>query len=259
MTAPLISCLMVTRNRTRLAGRAVRCLAAQTWPAIELVVIDDGDDDYEPILAPLRPRIAVRYTKLRPEPGRRLGALRNLALDDARGELCAQWDDDEWYHPDRLAIQAGALLAGGAIACVLKSTLMHVDTPALAALPYRADAGLGTPGTIVHRRTTARYPNLARNEDGRFLDLLARCGRVIALRSHSHLFIRCFHGTNTWGARHFERRLRRTPLAAVHWALARLRGDLRHHPQLRLTVDERRTIDAFVADGRAHHLFHDAA
>jgi glycosyltransferase involved in cell wall biosynthesis len=268
---PLISCLMVTRDRVRLAGRALRCLAAQTWPAVELVVIDDGDQDYEPVLAPLRARMTVRYCKLRPEPGRRLGALRNLALDEARGELCAQWDDDEWYHPDRLTVQARAVLPGtartgeasgptrsadDAIACVLKATLMHVDTAALAELPYRADAGLGTPGTIVHRRTALRYPNLARNEDGEFLAALARRGRIAVLdRSHSHLFIRCFHGANTWEARHFERRLRRTPIAALHWVLARLRGDLRYHPQLRLTDDERRTIDAFLADGRQHSLF----
>jgi glycosyltransferase involved in cell wall biosynthesis len=257
---PLVSCLMVTRDRARLAARALRCLAAQTWPAVELVVIDDGDEDYAPVLAPLRDRFPIRYHKLRAEPGRRLGALRNLALDDACGELCAQWDDDEWYHPDRLALQAQAVLSGDAIACVLKWTLMHVDTPTLADLPYRADAGHGTPGTILHRRTDVRYPNLARNEDGRFLDLLARRGRIATLgRSHSHLFIRCFHGTNTWDARHFERRLRRTPLGALHWALARLRGDLRTHPQLALNPDERGTIAAFLADGRTHGLLHGAA
>lgn len=169
--------------------------------------------------------------------------------------MCAQWDDDEWYHPERLATQVRAVQAG-AIACVLKATLMHVDTPALAGLPYRADAGHGTPGTIVHRRTDVRYPNLSRNEDGVFLDRLARRGRVAVLdASHSHLFIRCFHGANTWDQRHFERRLRRTPIGALHWALARLRGDLRRHPQLRLTPAERGTIDAFLADGRHHGLF----
>lgn len=259
MTTPLISCLMVTRDRARLAGRALRCLAAQTWPALELVVVDDGDEDYGPALAPLRDRLAVRYHKLRPEPGRRLGALRNHALDDARGALCAQWDDDEWYHPDRLTTQARAVLAGDAVACVLKWTLMHVDTPGLAHLPYRADAGRGTPGTIVHRRTEVRYPNLARNEDGHFLARNARRGRVVALdRTHSHLFVRCFHGANTWDARHFERRLRRTPSGLVHWALARLRGDLSGHPQLRLTAAERDTIEAFRRDGQAHGLFHGA-
>lgn len=252
MTAPLVSCLMVTRDRARLAARAVRCLAAQTWPAVELVVIDDGDEDYEPVLAPLRATLAIRYIKLRPEPGRWLGALRNLALDEARGAFCAQWDDDEWYHPERLAVQVGALQRSGAVASVLKWTLMHVDTPAMTRLPYRADAGAGTPGTIVHHRTPVRYPNLRRSEDARFLDAIAATGAVEVLgREHSHLFIRCYHGGNTWDAAHFHRRLRRTPTAAAHYLLARLRGDLRSHPQLRLAPAEQAAMQAYLADSQA--------
>lgn len=248
---PLISCLMVTRDRARFAARALRCLVAQTWRPLELVVVDDGDEDYSAVLAPFEKELSIRYLKDRPVPGRRLGGLRNLALDAARGALCAQWDDDEWYHPDRLAVQAGACLDGGATASVLKWTLMHVDTPAMAALPYRADAGHGTPGTIVHRRTAIRYPNLARGEDDVFLESLARRGRIATLGAeYSHLFIRCFHGGNTWDAGHFNRRLRRTPVAALHYAWARLRGDLRRHPQLRLTSAERAAVDRFLAESR---------
>jgi len=250
----LISCLMVTRDRTTFAARAVRCLAAQTWREVELVVVDDGDQDYAPVLDPFRARFPIRYVKLRPEPGRYLGELRNVALAEARGELCAQWDDDEWYHPDRLATQAAAL-RGGAAASVLKWTLMHVDTAAMTGLPFRADAGQGTPGTIVHRRGSARYPNLRRNEDARFLEAIAKTGDVAVLGAeHSHLFIRCFHGGNTWDEGHFRKRLRRTPLGAAHYLLARLRGDLRHHPQLRLTPRERDAVATFVADSRALEL-----
>jgi glycosyltransferase involved in cell wall biosynthesis len=249
MTAPLVSCVMVTRDRPQLAARAVRCLAAQTWPSLELVVIDDGDVDYTPAFAPLGDRIPVRYMRLKPDPRRKLGGLRNMGLEAALGDLIAQWDDDEWYHPDRIATQVHAILDTRAVACVLKWTLMHVDTAELRHLPYRADTGRGTPGTIVHRRTSVRYPNLSRSEDARFLEGIARTGRVEVLdRDASHLFIRCFHGANTWDARHFQRRLRRTPLAAAHWLIARLRGDLRLHPQLRLTDVERSSIDAYLAD-----------
>ncbi len=251
MSQPLISCLMVTRERARFAARALQCLAAQTWRPIELIVVDDGREDYAPVLARHERDFPIRYLKERPIPGRRLGGLRNLALDAARGALCAQWDDDEWYHPDRLALQAEAALRDGHVASVLKWTLMHVDTPAMAALPYRADAGHGTPGTIVHRRTRARYPNLARGEDDVFLAEVARAGEVAMLgEDHSHLFIRCFHGGNTWNADHFRRRLRRTPLAAAHYLWARLRGDLRHHPQLRLTERERAAVQRFLEASR---------
>lgn len=126
---------------------------------------------------------------------------------------------------------------------------MHVDTPRWRALPYRADAGDGTPGTIVHRRTAVRYPNLRRSEDARFLTALAATGPIAVLGpEHSHLFIRCFHGGNTWDEAHFRKRLRRTPRAALHYLWGRLRGDLRDHPQLRLTPRERAAIAALQAE-----------
>jgi glycosyltransferase involved in cell wall biosynthesis len=242
---------MVTRDRPQLAERAVRCLVAQTYRPLELVIVDDGSADYTPLVERYQRDVPIRYVRLDPVAGRYLGALRNIALAEARGQLCAQWDDDEWYHPARLRAQIDAL-AGGAVASVLKWTLMHVDTPQLAELPYRADAGRGTPGTVVHRRTAVRYPNLRRSEDARFLEALAATGRVAVLGpEHSHLFIRCFHGANTWSAAHFHRRLRRTPRGAWHYLLARLRGDLRTHPQLQLGPAERAAIAAFTAESRA--------
>jgi len=256
---PLVSCLMVTRNRARLASRALRCLAAQTWPNVELVIVDDGDEDYGPVLAPFQLRFPIRYVRRRPDPDCRLGGLRNLALEHAKGTYCAQWDDDEWYHPERLSAQVAAIARSGAVGSVLKWTLMHVDTPAMADLPYRADAGQGTPGTIVHRRTEVRYPNLRRSEDARFLEALAASGRIEVLgREYSHLFVRCFHGTNTWDERHFHHRLRRTPLAMIQYVLARASGDLRQHPQLRLTGTERAAVAAFLADSRDLGLLHAA-
>ena len=255
MSPPLVSCLMVTRDRPHLAARALRCLAAQTYRPLELVVVDDGRADYEPVLAPCRDRFPVHYLRLAPRPGRYLGGLRNLALDEARGALCAQWDDDEWYHPERLATQVAALERSGAVASVLKWTLMHVATDAMRALPFRADAGAGTPGTIVHRRTDVRYPNLPRAEDARFLERLAARGEIAVLGAeHSHLFIRCFHGANTWDERHFRRRLTRTPRAAASYLWARLRGDLRHHRQLQLTGAERAVVEQFLADSHQHGL-----
>lgn len=249
MSKPLVSCIMVTRDRAKLAARAVRCLAAQTWKELELVIIDDGDEDYTPILGSLP--FPVTYKRIPPVAGRKLGELRNLGLESARGEMIAQWDDDEWYHPRRIETQVNELLASRAEACVLKWTLMHVDTPDLVDMPYRADAGSGTPGTIVHRRTRVRYPNLSRSEDAKFLDTIARDGKVAVLGTDaSHLFIRCFHGNNTWDAAHFQARLRRTPYGALHWVLCKLRGDLRQHPQLRLTAVEQQTVRSFLAESR---------
>jgi glycosyltransferase involved in cell wall biosynthesis len=243
---------MVTRERARLARRALECLALQTWRDLELVVVDDGVEDYAPLLDEYRAHFAINYVRLAPKPGRKLGGLRNIGLDAARGELVAQWDDDEWYHPQRLEVQARALVDARATAVVLDWTLMHVDAPGLAQRAFRGACWGGTPGTIVHRRSPVRYPNLARAEDTKYARALARHGTFHRLdRRWSHLFIRCFHGANTWSESHFVARLRRTPLDWVRYLRARwIDGDLTRHPAFALEPREAGALAAFLDDSR---------
>src|SRR5690606_14520842 len=202
--SPLISCLMVTGNRSRLARRAIECFRSQTYTNRELVIIDDGAEDYEPMLQPYRDACVIHYHRIEPDPKRFLGGLRNLSLDAANGEVLAQWDDDEWYHPQRLERQVESILAGAGV-CYLKNTLVHVNTPDMVEHAYRTDSrGSSIPGTVVHRRSDVRYANLRRGEDAQYLDdLRARAKRSSPKGPHTHLFIRCFHGGNTWDASHF--------------------------------------------------------
>ena len=50
MMEPLITCAMVTRNRPLLAHRAIHCFMNQTYANKELLILDDGDIDYTPII-----------------------------------------------------------------------------------------------------------------------------------------------------------------------------------------------------------------
>jgi glycosyltransferase involved in cell wall biosynthesis len=242
---------MVTRNRASLARRAVACFHAQTWPNKELIVVDDGEEDYAPVLAPYQRDHRILYHRLPPDPNRTLGAARNISLDLASGDYCAQWDDDEWYHPERIQNQM-ARIAAGAEAVVLTYTLMHLDTPDFAAHPYRAHLRGGTPGTVLHKKSAVRYPELRKNEDAVYLARLAETARVAALdRSGSHLFIRCFHGDNTWDREHFLRRLRTTNLDKWRYYVAtRVRNDLFSHPAFQLNAIEREAIERFLAESR---------
>jgi glycosyltransferase involved in cell wall biosynthesis len=237
---------LVTRNRAALARRAVHCFAAQTWPNRELVIVDDGEEDYEPTLAPYRDRCAIAYHRFPRDPARKLGAARNLSLERATGEFCIQWDDDEWYHPERIAVQMGAV-ERGFDGSVLRDTLMHLDTPDYVEHPYRTGLWLGTPGTILHRAGAVRYPNVARGEDSTFLRLLRRRLRIETLHQ-SHLFIRCFHGANTWERGHFTRRLQWNPLAYLRARF--IARDLFSHPAFRLDAREREAAELFLKESR---------
>ncbi|WP_156458025.1 glycosyltransferase family A protein, partial [Sphingomonas sp. Leaf412] len=130
---PRISCLMVTANRRRLAQRSIDCFLAQRYPNRELVIVDDGTEDYTPILSAV-PADRLIHHRLPKDPATTLGELRNLTLDLARGELISQWDDDDWFDPARLVEQMALIGNRAAIWC--PAALMHLDDPAWIERPY---------------------------------------------------------------------------------------------------------------------------
>ncbi|MDR4467891.1 MAG: glycosyltransferase [Nitrospira sp.] len=78
------------------------CFDRQTWPLRELVIVDSSVD---PIVITGRPNVRVV-----PMPfGTSIPRKRNQALVEARGEIIAWFDDDDWQHPDKLSVLVGAL------------------------------------------------------------------------------------------------------------------------------------------------------
>jgi hypothetical protein len=104
---PLVSALMLTTHPRR--GAFVRDALAsfrlQTYPATELVVVNDG--------RPMR-AAGPRQRVVQVPPGLPLGAKRNVGLGAARGEFVAMWDDDDFSLPERLAQQVKLARATGA-------------------------------------------------------------------------------------------------------------------------------------------------
>jgi glycosyltransferase involved in cell wall biosynthesis/predicted O-methyltransferase YrrM len=109
---PLVSCIMPTADRREFVPLAIDYFLRQDYPRRELIVVDDGADSVEDLM-PDDGR--VRYFRLGAR--RSVGEKRNYACEQARGEVIAHWDDDDWYAPRRLSYQAAALLDGRADAC----------------------------------------------------------------------------------------------------------------------------------------------
>jgi glycosyltransferase involved in cell wall biosynthesis len=104
-TAPRISVILPTRDRSNLLQRAIASIHAQTYASWELLVVDDGSvDDTATLLA------AASDERLRAflAHGKGVCAARNLALDQARGDLIAYLDDDNIMHPNWLKSVAWA-------------------------------------------------------------------------------------------------------------------------------------------------------
>ena len=236
---------MVTANRKALAARAVRCFEQQTYANRELIVIDDGEEDYSDLFRTLPPS-QIRYIRDIPK-GQVLGRLRNIALDAARGDYLIQWDDDDWYHPDRIRIQAKTL-AKGYDACCLSASLMHLNDPQFRDLPFIGSLPDGIPGSIMHVRSAdIRYPEYEKAEDTLYLKSWMSRRYTKLPPEFAHLFMRCFHGANTWERNHFHRRLRNSfPKAVRYYWYTLIIRDLRRHPAFRLPEASQQAFSAYT-------------
>lgn len=197
---PLVSCLMVSRGWVEPARWAVECFRNQTYANRELVVVTANESgDLQAWLEGLRdPRI--RFVGPLPS-GTPLGALRNRAVDAARGELVCTWDDDDLFGADRLAAGVTALVTSGAAASFLER--ICIWWPARQQLVVSGRHWWEN--TMIARRSALpRYEELERAEDSRAVAQLVR-KHPVALVDDPNLFFYVVSGANTWGPDHFQR------------------------------------------------------
>lgn len=106
---PLVSVVIVTRNRSAYIRDAINSALYQTVSNIEVVVVDDGstDNTQQVVVGMAAPR--VRYFA-RDHNG--IASARNYGTRMARGFYIAVLDDDDIMRPDRLEIQLDAIEPG---------------------------------------------------------------------------------------------------------------------------------------------------
>ena len=110
MPTPAISVILPTYNRLPYLRQAVDSVLAQTFTDWELIIADDGSDEQtRAYLASCEPLPRVRVILL-PRLGNP-GAVRNVALREARGEYIAFLDSDDLWMPSKLELQLAALQA----------------------------------------------------------------------------------------------------------------------------------------------------
>lgn len=109
-----ISVIVATWNRSHVLGEAIGSILAQTRPADEIVVVDDGStDDTQARLAALAAEpLGDRIVALR-QDNAGVAAARNAGLARASGDWIAFLDDDDVWDPGRLAILERDLAADG--------------------------------------------------------------------------------------------------------------------------------------------------
>ncbi len=203
-----ISCLLVTKGRLPMLRRSISFFARQTWAAKELMIVNDGDaETRRSILAHVE---GLRRTDIRcvfVDSGATLGRLRNVSVAEASGDVLCQWDDDDYYHPRRLAAQIDHLRESDAEASFFYDVLNYfADTGELFWTDWSRQRtrspDRGHPGTLMCTRSVnLRYPvegkTASRGEDAVVQLEVYRRHKVVGLRNAGFLYTYVYHGANT--------------------------------------------------------------
>lgn len=98
MSAPRFSVIIPAYNAKDTLARALDSVLAQSWPAFEIIVIDDGSIDATAEVAKSYGD-KIRYLH---QDNAGVSAARNHGARIASGDWLVFLDADDWYYPDRL-------------------------------------------------------------------------------------------------------------------------------------------------------------
>jgi glycosyltransferase involved in cell wall biosynthesis len=100
-----VSAVIPTYNCAPFIAEAIASVLAQTYPLVDILVVDDGSsDETESAVAPFLDRITYIRTQRRG-----VGSARNTGLERASGDAVAFLDGDDAWYPHKLALQVKAL------------------------------------------------------------------------------------------------------------------------------------------------------
>lgn len=105
---PLVSVIVATNRGRPFLDEALDSVAAQTYPHVELIVVDDGSPESAGVQEATDRIPGARY--IRQEPAG-VSTARNLGAFRAHGDYLVFLDDDDRWAPSRLAHQLSALEA----------------------------------------------------------------------------------------------------------------------------------------------------
>jgi hypothetical protein len=116
MSRPFVTALIDTYNHESFIEEAINSVLCQSFPAseMEILVVDDGSADNTPeLVRKFQPRVRL----LRKTNGGQASAF-NAGIPEARGEIIAFLDGDDWWAPGKLAAVTEAFAAYASVGLV---------------------------------------------------------------------------------------------------------------------------------------------
>jgi len=192
---PLVSCIMPTYNRREFVSHAIRYFLRQDYANKELIIVDDGNDSIEDLLPAGR---HIYYLHL--DQKKTIGAKRNIACQEANGQIIVHWDDDDWMAPWRISYQVKHLLEEQADICGLNRLLFYepVRSQSWQYLYPKEEKPWVAGGTLCYNKSfwkKNQFPDINVGEDGRFV-WSDSSKKIVALRDNT-FYVALIHKGNS--------------------------------------------------------------
>ena len=115
---PLVSVVIPTYDRPNMLFQAITSVRAQRYPHIEVLVIDDASPTPAAQAIATEDASGMTIRCIRHETNQGANIARKTGITEATGEFIAFLDDDDRWHPDKLAKQVNEFAADERIGVV---------------------------------------------------------------------------------------------------------------------------------------------
>ncbi|WP_081420444.1 glycosyltransferase family 2 protein [Pseudoxanthomonas sp. Root630] len=138
--APLVSVVMPVYNAEATMVRSIESVLGQSHRQVELILVNDGSRDGSATIMDAYAARDARVVVVHQANGG-VAAARNRGLQEARGTHVAFLDSDDWWDPDKLALQLAHMARTGARVCYTAYQRVAEDGRALTMVvpPARVD------------------------------------------------------------------------------------------------------------------------
>jgi len=194
-STPMVTAVLPTiPGREKMALFAIQCFLDQTWENKELIIVNElqmlvGDwGETKEVLVP---------------EGLSNAAKHNVGDSLACGDYIIRWDDDDIYHPDRMAVQMEGVIGTGALASTLGRRIHWLIDEDIAWV-----ADVNGCGTILYRNEGKSYEEAITGggSDSNFYQTYYS-HLTTRIDNWPGLYIRTWHGKNMSTKKHIKEQM----------------------------------------------------
>ena len=99
LSNPMVSVIVPVYNAESTLRRCADSILEQSYPDLELILVDDGSKDASPLICDSYMQKDARVRVIH-KPNSGASATRNLGIAEARGHYLQFVDSDDWLAPD---------------------------------------------------------------------------------------------------------------------------------------------------------------